>query len=83
MSEKYALIWRKSIYDNEFRCTKCGAKLMRPGGRLGRAQILPEHNVICADCGYHVAVIRPYDGPLEPGETGGEWISEEGGELDD
>lgn len=80
MSEKNALIWRKSIYDNEFRCTKCGAQLMRPGGRLGRAAILPEHIVICADCGYHVAHIEPYDGPLEPGETGGEWISEEGGE---
>ena len=83
MSEKYALIWRKSVYDNEFRCTKCGAKLMKLGGRLGRAQILPDgQTVICADCGYHVAHIEPYDGPLEPGETGGEWISEEGGVID-
>lgn len=31
MSEKYALIWRKSVYDNEFRCTRCGAKFMRRG----------------------------------------------------
>ena len=74
MSDKYALIWRKSIYDNEFRCTRCGAKLMKLGGRLGRAQILPDgQTVICADCGYHVAHIEPYDGPLEPGKMGGKW----------
>lgn len=67
MSEKYALIWRKSIYDNEFRCTRCGAKLMKLGGRLGRAQILPDgQTVICADCGYHVAHIEPMGREANP-----------------
>lgn len=30
MMKRIAYIWRKSIYDNDYRCNKCGAELHDP-----------------------------------------------------
>lgn len=72
---KHAIIWRKSIYDNGFKC-RCGTVLKSnlpdtlPNDNCGFA--LPDMNTLyCRNCGQAVAVIRDYDG--DKTDLAGEW----------
>lgn len=65
-----AIIWRKSVYDNDFYCTMCGKRLFKPKSMTPTKYLVlvPQHprNLVCGNCLYPVAVWADYDGP----ETG-------------
>ena len=72
--KKLAWIWKKSIYDNGFRCTRCGALLFdaeknRPTDGVGFDPAHPWRN-FCVKCKLPVAVTQEYDGPEPPGIFG-------------
>ncbi|MEE3311877.1 MAG: hypothetical protein VZR30_04520 [Acutalibacteraceae bacterium] len=61
---KEAYIWRKSIWDNKFKCTKCGRQLfVVDKNDLGDAVIIG--NTVFCNCGYSVAMIELVDVPDE------------------
>lgn len=81
MMKRIAYIWRKSIYDNDYRCNKCGAELYDPEkGKLIKNNVRITHflsdvEVYCRKCMNHVAHVTEidYDGT----ETRlGEWKGE-------
>lgn len=61
MTKKYdAIIWKQSVMENDFRCTKCGRQLFRDGELAD--DVLIEQNrtaakVICPGCRQHVAML--------------------------
>lgn len=64
--KRQAFIWRKSIYENDFRCNVCGAKLFNSKkGKLIEKNIvvLPgnDSNLFCIKCRNHVAKVREID----------------------
>lgn len=64
--KKQAYVWRKSIYTNGFKCTKCGRQLFIPEeNRLGDAVVVPTMATVACLCGYDVAYITEVDVPKE------------------
>jgi len=76
---KPVVVWKKSIYDNDFVC-KCGAKLFHKEDFLLTDYVgyLDEdpNKLFCRHCMTPVAVIRLYNGTLPEGTIGGEWPEE-------
>jgi len=69
---KTAVVWRESVYKNNFRCSHCGTPLLNPATKAHTDELMinPEGTALyCGKCGTLVAVLKPYDGD----ETGGQW----------
>lgn len=63
---KTALVWRESVYKNNFRCSHCGAQLWdaandQPTANLGYDPDIP-NNLHCMKCKTCVATMKEYDG---------------------
>ena len=81
--KKIAWVWKKSVYDNGFKCTKCGALLFdtktnQPTDNVGFDPAMPWMNY-CVKCKILVATTQEYDGPERPGIYG--HVSNAKGEL--
>lgn len=77
---KEAIIWRESVYKNEFRCNVCKKKLANnltgePFDDVFMGTKDGVKFVICPDCKNPVAYCKPYYGELEAG-LHGEWKGE-------
>lgn len=61
---KKAFIWRKSIYDNNFKCNRCGAKLFdeeygMPTGNCGfNGEDETDNRIFCVKCKNLVATMK-------------------------
>ena len=68
-----AIIWRQSIYENEFKC-KCGYKLYKPvKNKLDRDVIVDFTNALlyCPKCGWVVGkMVYMGETDMEPGLYG-------------
>lgn len=56
-----SIVWRKSVYDNNFKCTKCGNTLTDREGWPVYTQVNSLDNpsrLFCNNCGYDVAKIN-------------------------
>lgn len=59
---KSATIWRKSIYDNGYKCTKCGRTLfIEKENRFG--DTVTFGGFVYCNCGYCVARLTMVDAP--------------------
>ena len=60
---KTAFIWRKSVYNNRFRCIFCGEMLARLDGTPLDTTLIDEQNnlLICPFCKNVVAKIKSVD----------------------
>lgn len=71
---KLALVWKKTVYDNGFNCTRCGAPLFdtatnQPTDNLGFDPLHPSQHY-CMKCKLFVCYSQAYDGPELPGLFG-------------
>ena len=67
------IVWRESIYKNNFKCTQCGRKLADKNGQPTEKLIYDKDNTdrqraICT-CGYPVADVQLQVPDLEPPEN--------------
>lgn len=70
-----AIVWRKSVYDNNFKCPICGTRLGNGNSINDKAAVVPAstpegEGIICQLCGYGVAVFKEVpdldcDNPLQ------------------
>ena len=73
---KIAFIWKKSVYNNGFRCPTCGAALFdmatnSPTDNLILVPPLPAPaSCYCGQCGTPVAVVKPNTDGYAPGMGG-------------
>lgn len=71
-----AIIWRKSVYMNKFKCNKCGNILAdeqgNPTDNTGfNADLSKRQDILyCCRCRNAVAVIKDYKGNKKPGLHG-------------
>lgn len=61
MTDKYyAIIWKQSVIDNGFYCTKCGHQLFMDG-KLAKDVLIKQKQtaakVLCPSCHQHVAIL--------------------------
>ena len=80
--KKYAVIWRKSVYDTHC-CPQCNSELIdRFNQPINTVEVeipfVHKTYLLCQKCKRPVAFIEPYDGPLKPGGMYGHW---NGGKL--
>ena len=66
LTEKIAFIWKKSIYDNNFHCTRCGTLLFDKLTDDVGFDVFNPTDAYCVKCRLLVAHTQKYDGP-EPG----------------
>lgn len=81
-----AIIWKESIYKNDFKCSHCGVQLTdgkgQPTDNVGfDADLNNRQDILyCCNCKTAVAVIKDikdYSGELPKGTTlGGKWKGE-------
>lgn len=65
-----AIIWRKSIYDNDYKC-RCGKKLYEHGDVVGDVQVYADY-LICPNCGWNVAKLTTEEKAVKSGAFRGE-----------
>ena len=72
-----ALVWRESVYKNDFRCNVCGKKLFDvKGGAVKCVKIKAVNGRklgFCRRCNNPVFHIEPYHGDAKPGTLAGLW----------
>ena len=61
--KKTAFIWRKSMYDNGFKCNKCGRKCVGDDLQPTDDMLCMGPVLICPDCKNEVAFITEIDAP--------------------
>lgn len=67
--KKEAYIWRESVYKNQFKCNKCGAKLFKADKmKLTKNVRHIDEWVFCSKCGNPVARIEVID--IDPNING-------------
>lgn len=76
--EKTAMIWRKSVYKNEFKCNRCALQLADSAGKLleGKTRLGTRFGkpfVFCRRCGNPVMRIEKVDVPEEMGGLQGDY----------
>ena len=74
-----AIIWKESIYKNDFKCDSCGELLSNENGLpndntgFDANPYQPQDILYCCSCKEPVAIIREYEGDLPPGTLCGKW----------
>lgn len=73
-----AIIWRESVYKNNFRCCTCGTVLAENGQPTDNAGFNADTSqrqdiLYCCKCKTPVAVLKYYKGDLPPGTMAGRW----------
>jgi len=75
--KKTAIVWRESVYKNDFRCNNCKKKLADDGVPIETALLVaPDYpqkdqdTLICGDCKNPVAIMSLVETDLEGGMYG-------------
>lgn len=85
MKEKKAVIWKESIYTNNFTCPICGSKLFDAAKNEfieENTEFVPpdKDKVCCSKCGNPAAIITEAPSGFEPGLYG-KWDEKKYGKL--
>ena len=73
--KKNAIIWRKSIYDNDYIC-RCGKTLFKDGKFTKGIMIIPDADiVICPNCKWNVARITTEEEASKTAFRGEKYVS--------
>lgn len=71
---KIMIIWRESVYKEDFRCQKCKCKCAdefgTPVDNVLCATVNDTEYLFCPDCHDAIARVKPYNGNLEGGLYG-------------
>lgn len=56
-----ALIWRKTMYDNGFKCNVCGTPCAAADGTPSASVLTDGEHLFCGACKNYIAIIKQVD----------------------